>query len=136
MLILSESTIKFRKSADYCRLLFLIHAITSVLLAQSSLPLFCKIILLVVLIFHLIRSIAEGMPCSLLESLTKKGIFWILEDKNGKKLKYEKFYIQFDGSFFLYCTLKGQGLTKNLIIFCDQLSVAQQRELRLSNTIQ
>ena len=77
----------------------------------------------------MIRRSKRPMPAYL--KLTYHPSYWMLHKSKGQLLKYERASIGFDGGIFFYLNLTGINPRKNLIIFKDQIDVAQFRVLKL-----
>jgi hypothetical protein len=55
--------------------------------------------------------------------------YWLLQDKWGHNVQYEKINIRFQGGFFIVLMLTGENSKKELIIFKDQITQEQYRFL-------
>lgn len=61
--------------------------------------------------------------------------YWLLHSIDGLETRFENARISFDGGLFIVLTLTNEMLSKNLIIFVDQLSLAQYRILNVIGKI-
>ncbi len=60
---------------------------------------------------------------------------WILYDAEGVNTEFEEAYISFDAGLFFLLTLISEGKSKKLVLFNDQLSSSQYRQLNIIGKI-
>lgn len=56
--------------------------------------------------------------------------YWLLHKADGLQIKYERVSIIFEGGIFILLCLTGISPRKTLVIFKDQITVAQYRILK------
>lgn len=118
-------------SKDYLRAAILLHVIAFVILVRSDLPIIVIVPLASLLIPCLINIIYHKVPLPTYCKLTYQSGHWWLQDKQGHEKKYIKANITFHGGFYILLRLKGESIKKELIIFKDQLTNEQYRQLEL-----
>ncbi len=131
MLLSSDFTITLSKSNDYLRCALLIQILALIALVSSALPRLIIIVLVLVLAFFMIDIYRSKVPLPNYQKLSYHPGYWLLHQMNGHPIKYEQASIGFDGGLFILLTLTGKNRKKNLVIFNDQMTTAQNRLLKL-----
>lgn len=131
MLPISNFTIKFDTSKDYVRVAILLHILTWMVLIQSDFSVFVIIILCLVLAISLSCLIHNKKPISNYRQLTYHLGHWLLQDRHGNEVSYEKASIQFQGGFYFILKLTGKNNSKKLTVFREQITEEQYRYLKL-----
>lgn len=131
MLPISNFTIRLDASKDYVRIAILLHLLTCIILVRSDLPWPVIMILGSVLMAILLAIIYTKNPLSNYRQLTYHPGYWLLEDRSGHEVAYDKARIHFHGGFYIILRLTGKTTDKKLIIFKDQLTHEQYRCLEL-----
>ena len=103
-----------------------------VVLLRSALPLTMVIACVIVLILFILRIAHSRIPLPRYHKLSYHPGYWLLHEMNGSQTKYEQVFIGFEGGLFILLTLTGINPRKKLVIFHDQMSVAQYRVLKLT----
>lgn len=134
MLLSSNVTISLSKSKDYLRCAVFIYALAFIVLMRSGLPLSITIPLSLLLIIFLALTIYSNAPIQAYQLLTYRSGYWLLNKVDGLEVKYEQLTISFDGGLFILLTLTGINPQKKMVVFKDQLTLAQYRVLKLSST--
>jgi hypothetical protein len=130
LLPLSDFTIILSKSKDYLRCALLLHLVTMVVLVRSGLPFMMKLFLGLLLAISLITIIRNKLPLPNYEKLSYHPGYWLLHEVNGRQTKYEHASVGFEGGIFILLNLTGISPRKILVIFKDQITVAQYRILK------
>ena len=131
MLPSSDFTILFSRSKDYLRCAFLIHVLAIIVLIHSSISPLISIPLIVFLVLSMIKISRSGIPLPDYHKITYHPGYWLLHNASGKRMKFERASISFDGGLFLLLRLTGIYRQKTIVIFNDQISTDQYRVLKL-----
>lgn len=135
MLSLSDCTIRFAKSSSYFRLLLVLYTISSVLLYNSICPHWLQIGIVFYFLVHLAQIRTNPSPHPHYLGLHYRQDHWILEDKQGRELPFEKIKVLLNAGLFYLLELKMEKKRKVLVIFSDQLSKQEFRILRVIEKI-
>lgn len=135
MLALFDFTIVFNPSRDFSRCITFAHLSAGALLLQSCVqPLFLVIGILLLLISHQhTRQLRSPYPNY--NKLVRCAQFWLLECDQGHSERYDAMHICFDGGFFLLLRLTNETHKKNLVLFNDQITQDQHRQLKVLSRI-
>lgn len=133
MLPLSNITITLSRSNDYLRYSLLLHLLTLIVLVRAGLPFALKVLLGCLLIFFFLKSIRSKLPSPNYQKLTSHPGYWLLHDKTGCQIRYEQASISFEGGLFILLKLTGISPAKTIVIFNDQITIAQYRLLKFIN---
>ena len=131
MLPSSDFTITLNKSMDYLRIALIVHGLAFIVLLNSALPLLMLFPSMLILFFLLVRSIHNKTPLPIYCKLSYHPGYWLLHRSNGQYTKHERATIHFDGGLFILLGLSGISPAKTLVVFKDQMTVAQYRVLKL-----
>lgn len=130
MLPLSDFTITLSKSKDYLRCVVLLHLLAVIVLVRSGLPFMIKTPLGLLVVIFLINTMRNKLPLPHYQKLSHHPGYWVLHKANGQQIKYERASISFEGGIFVLLHLTGISPRKVLVIFKDQITVAQYRILK------
>ncbi len=85
------------------------------------------------IIVFLINIFRAKLPLPNYQKLTYHSGYWLLHEATGQQIKYERAEISFEGGIFILLKLTGISPGKTLVIFKDQITVAQYRILKFIN---
>jgi hypothetical protein len=126
LLPLSEQTIVFNQSSDYRRCIIVVYLFAAIALVYSSLPWLISIPLTVLLIIRMQQALLAKSASQKLVGYPDHWLFY----NEQEILKYKEISIKFNGGFFTLLQLKGFNPKKTLLIFNDQITLAQHRLLK------
>lgn len=135
MLPLSDVIITLKSSNDFLKCIVILHLAAGILLLQSSLPLLWICLLFIPLLLSMFYSKKNNQSPSGYRQLSYQQTYWLLEHHDGHQLRINRVHINFDGGFFLLLLLTNENTKKRIVLFNDQLTNKQHRELRILSRI-
>ena len=84
-----------------------------------------------VLIWHSLKISRVRLPHAELQTVIYTGRNWLLKFKNGDVASYQEIKIRLDTGFFCVIAFCNKPKFKNIVIFNDQITVAERRMLNV-----
>jgi len=135
LLTLFNFNIAFNPSKDFSRCVLLAHITSGVLLLLSSLhPLLITVSLVLLVVSQQSNHHVAG-PHPQYKILSCNKQFWVLEYQDSRQIKYNSVHINFDGGFFLLLLLTEKNAKKRILLFNDQITSDQHRQLKVLSRI-
>ncbi len=129
LLKLSGLVINLDKSRDYFLLLLIINVFIVLLSYSANVEGKYVLLLASILFLQIIKVSKIKKPHPDLESLSYTGKHWSLKFRDGRIEDFTKLKIRLDSGFFSVIALYGGTVTKNIVIFNDQISADNRRHM-------
>lgn len=124
-------TIPLKASWDYRRLLILFHGVAIASLMQSMLPIAIAMVVALLLLSYGYMLFQQGRPQVNWMQLVHQAGQWFLVDTSSQWHVYTSAVIQYDVGLWLQLVLTREQGSTRLILFRDQLTDKQYRQLRI-----
>ncbi len=127
----SEIIIKPVKSRVYLRFVLVLYLLSILLLIYSSFYLVMKCILIFLILIQLRFDFLHRSPCPTIQEIKFCKKEWVLIMNNDIAIHYDKASILIHNTLFQLIEFSFSNKKKSLILFNDQLTMAQWRFLHL-----
>ena len=130
MLSLLNCRIILNKSKSFFTLSVLIYLFTGVVLYESGISIYGKLLISCLLIGAITYIGVNPYPAPAIESLCFIKDHWILKEKNGQEFLYDSHSVLIEAGLFFLLHLKGEK-SRTILIFFDQLDDLTYRSLKI-----
>jgi hypothetical protein len=132
---LFDFKIIFKPSTDYVRLSVCLHVYVFIVACLLALKFITLVFIVLFLCCSMTYIIYNPVPQSAYLTLSYQVKKWILLDKNNQESVFDNLTICVDGGFFMLLKLTNANQYKLIVIFYDQLSKLQSRNLHLQEQL-
>ena len=129
--LLSEITLKPAKSKVYFRLILVLYLLTVALISYSSVFIGLKLVLIIMITVCMRLEFKNQNPCYFIEEMSYRNKQWFVAMRNGATQDCEDLRIIVHNTLFHLIQLTMQDTQKLLVLFNDQISGHQLRQLHL-----
>ncbi|MCR9191916.1 MAG: hypothetical protein NXI01_04580 [Gammaproteobacteria bacterium] len=135
MSLLFDRNIPLDSSADYRRLGVIVSFCALISLYVADLPAILNVGLSIWMLYALWRLLVAAKPHPSLSSLNFQQKRWVLDYQDGNHLTYERVQIAVDSGFFLLLQFSGISKSRWVVVFYDQMSLADLRQFNRMHAI-
>ncbi|KTD50986.1 Uncharacterised protein [Legionella quateirensis] len=129
--LLSEIILKPAKSKVYFRLILVLYLLTVALISYSSVFILIKLVLITALTVCMRLEFKNQNPCFFIDEMSYRNKQWFVTMRNGSTQDCDNLRIIVHNTVFHLLQLCTPDKKKLLVLFNDQLSDHQVRQLHL-----
>ncbi|WP_133129232.1 hypothetical protein [Legionella yabuuchiae] len=136
MLALSNLRIKLKPSKDFNKLRKALAGLTIIIFSQSLFITNIVAFLLVGLTTLILIILYKGQFSEeTIDQIEHNKNGWVLRDYKNRSYKFERLELSFDSGFFTVITFTSLYSKKKLILFHDQITESQLKQIRIIHKI-
>lgn len=131
LLKLSGLVISFDKSRDYFVLLIIINLLVLFISYSQDVEIQYIAFIFCAFIVQLLKEFKHKKPHPDLDSIMYNGKYWVIKYRDGTLSNFTKIKIRLDTGFFILIAFYDGKITKNIVVFNDQISAMENRHLHI-----
>ena len=136
MLPIYTLTIAFKPSNDYRKLVLLIYGLALIALLHSTCSAWIGVPIGLLLVMHVYPLLRCGLPMKGYHQLIYQGERWFLQTSMGATRSYTQVLVRMDMGLLMWIDLLDEETCHRMVLFHDQLSTEQRRQLYLLQLMQ